>query len=116
MIETVLRQYLINTLGASVPVFLEKPPKPPGTFVLIEKTGSSMSNRIETAIMAIQSYATTMYQAAVLNQQIKQAMAAAPDHLAPVAAAHLDSDYNYTDTASKHYRYQAVFDVTHYEV
>jgi len=26
----------------------------------------------------------------------------------------LNSDYNYTDTTTKEYRYQAVFDITHY--
>ena len=31
-----------------------------------------------------------------------------------VTKVSLNSDYNYTDTTTKHYRYQAVFNVTHY--
>jgi hypothetical protein len=31
-----------------------------------------------------------------------------------VTRSALNSDYNFTDTASKGYRYQAVFDVIHY--
>ena len=34
--------------------------------------------------------------------------------LPEIGAVHLNSDYNFTDTAAKRYRYQAVFDVTYY--
>ena len=54
MIETVLRDYLITKLS-KVPVYAENPPKPPDTFVVIEKTGSSYSNLIETATLTVQS-------------------------------------------------------------
>ena len=31
-----------------------------------------------------------------------------------IASVRLNSDYNYTDTTTKQYRYQAVFDIVHY--
>ena len=31
-----------------------------------------------------------------------------------VSACRLNSDYNFTDTTTKHYRYQAVFDLVFY--
>ena len=65
-------------------------------------------------MMAVQSYAGSLLEAAQLNDQVKQAMDSLPE-LAGIGAARLNSDYNFTDTASKRYRYQAVYDVTHYE-
>ena len=65
-------------------------------------------------MMAVQSYAGNLLEAAQLNDQVKQAMDSLPE-LADIGAARLNSDYNFTDTASKRYRYQAVYDVTHYE-
>ena len=64
--------------------------------------------------MEVQSYAGSLLEAAQLNDQVKQAMDSLPE-LADIGAARLNSDYNFTDTASKRYRYQAVYDVTHYE-
>ena len=64
----------------------------------------------QTATLAIQSYGGTMYQAAVLNETVKQYMDAAVA-LPQVSSVKLNSDYNYTDTEAKRYRYQAVFDV-----
>ena len=108
MIEETVRKHLAGELD--VPVYMELPEKPPAAFVLVEKTGS---NHIESSMMAVQAYAGTMLEAAQLNEAVKQAM----DSLAllsEVCAARLNSDYNFTDTASKLYRYQAVYDITHY--
>lgn len=114
MIETVLINYLSGKID--VPVYMEKPARPPVSFVVIEKTGAAMSNQIETSLFAFQSHASTLFHAASLNETVKRAMLAAPGEVAEIASARLDSDYNFTDTASKQYRYQAVFSITHYEV
>ena len=81
---------------------------------MLEKTGESRENYINTAILAVQSYAPTLLHAAELNEQVKTAMFRAAQ-LPGVAAVHLNSDYNFTDASSKTYRYQAVFDVTYYD-
>ena len=106
MIEETVRKYLAGELD--VPVYMELPEKPPAAFVLVEKTGSERSNHIESSMMAVQAYAGTMLEAAQLNEAVKQAM----DSLALLSE--VNSDYNFTDTASKLYRYQAVYDITHY--
>ena len=36
------------------------------------------------------------------------------DTLEDICAVRLNTDYTFTDTASKRFRYQAVFDITHY--
>lgn len=113
MIESVIYNYLDSVL--EVPVYMEMPKNPPIQFVLFEKTGSSLNNCIGSATLAVQSHAESMYQAATLNEAVKSAMLNAIV-LAEIASVRLNSDYNYTDGTLKDYRYQAVFDLTHYEV
>jgi len=112
MIEKIVLDYLSDAL--SVPCLMEEPTGMTGEeLIVIEKTGSSCTNRIYTATLAIQSYAPSMYEAAALNEQVKEAMdniVALPD----IARCELNSDYNFTDTGMKRYRYQAVFQLTHY--
>ena len=115
MIEDVIKNFLESKL--TVPVLMEVPKSPTSQFVVIEKTGGGQENLISSAILTIQSYAPSLYKAAVLNEQVKHWMmdglegAITLDTIAHIA---LDGDYNYTDTTSKRYRYQAVFDITHY--
>lgn len=111
MIEQIIRDYLVTKL--SVPVYLELPAKKPKKYVVIEKTGSGLTNRIKRATFALQSYAETMYEAASLNEEVKDAMDGAAE-LNEIARSHLESDYNYTDQSTKQYRYQAVYDLIHY--
>lgn len=110
MIELIVLNHLTEALD--VPVSMEVPEKPTERFVVVEKVGSGMSDHINTAMLAIQSYAQTLYEAALLNEQVKQAMEAIIS-LDAISRCALNSDYNYTDTASKRYRYQAVFDLTY---
>lgn len=111
MIEKTVLDYLASAL--SVSCFMEMPEELPASFVVIEKVGSSVSNRIHKATFAIQSYAQSLYAAASLNEQVKEAMDMIIE-LDSISKCELNSDYNYTDTALKAYRYQAVFVITHY--
>ena len=108
MIEKIVFDYLSQMLG--VPVRTEKLGNVPEEYVLIEKTGSSVENHINSSTIAIQSYSDTLYNAALLNDQVKQAM----DHMAEstnIYKSSLNRDYNFTDTNTKQYRYQAVYDI-----
>ncbi|OOV85805.1 hypothetical protein BTA35_0216720, partial [Oceanospirillum linum] len=62
---------------------------------------------------AFQSYAPSMYEAAVLNEAVKETVEGMIE-LDEISKIKLNSDYNYTDTTTKEYRYQAVFDMNHY--
>ena len=112
MIETTVQDFLRDRLG--VPVTMEVPEGASGTFVVLEKTGSSRQNYIRRATLAVQSYAPTLLSAAQLDDRVIEAMLALPK-LDRVAACRLERDYNFTDTETKKYRYQAVFAVTYYE-
>ena len=111
MIEKRLLDYLSAALD--VPCHMEMPEKVSGQFVVIEKTGTYQLNKITQATFAVQSYAPTLYDAALLNEQVKAAMEDLVER-DDISKLQLNSDYNYTDTAMKRYRYQAVFVVTYY--
>ncbi len=122
MIEKIVLDYLstalTETIGSttvSIPVSMEVPEQPtPPLYVVIEKTGSSKINHVTIANIAIQSCATTLLEAATLNERVKAAMESIVS-LATVGGCHLDTDYNFTDPSTKTYRYQAVFRITYME-
>lgn len=121
MIETTIRTYLAGALPG-VPVFLEMPEVPsdsypawPDRFVLIEKVGGSKRDYIDTMSFAFQSYSlTSLYGAASLDKQVRQAVEGLVS-LDSIASVRLASNYNFTDTAAKRYRYQATYDFVCYE-
>lgn len=112
MIEKTIHDYLKSALN--VPTYMQRPESAPNKYVLIEKTGSSKENHISRATMAFQSCAPRLYDAAVLNEEVKTAVEQMPTELGRICSVQLNSDYNYTDTDSKQYRYQAVYVITHY--
>lgn len=110
MIEKIILDYLLEALN--VDVYLEKPDNPPERYVLIEKTSNSKENHIYTATFAVQSYAESLFFAAELNGVVINAM----DNLVKlkeIGSSKYNTDYNYTDTSKKIYRYQAIYDVTY---
>lgn len=115
MIEIIVRKFLESKL--SVPVLMEVPKDKVSQFVIIEKTGGTQVNHISSAILTIQSYAKTMQEAAELNEEVKKWMTDGIEGLITldeISSVNLNSDYNFTDEASKQYRYQALYEVTYY--
>ncbi len=111
MIEQTVRDYLEEQLG--IPVRMEEEAGLPKEYIVIEKTGSGQTNHIKRATLAVQSYSSSLYQAASVNEQVKEAMEKIIE-MDDISKCELNSDYNYTDTARKKYRYQAVFDIVHF--
>lgn len=95
-----------------VNVYAESP-KELTNYVLLEQTGSSRSNHITTTTIAIQSYGASLLDAMILNGEVEMAMKDFVQ-LNRVARVELETDYNFTDTETKQYRWQAVYDITHY--
>lgn len=111
MIEIAIKKYLDGRL--SVPSFLERIGKMPDSYVLFEKTGSAKRNHLLSSTFAFQSYAKSMHEAARLNEELKEIIESMIE-LGEISGVSLNSDYNFTDTTTKEYRYQAVFDIKHY--
>ncbi|MHC5375757.1 hypothetical protein ACYSNU_18525 [Enterococcus sp. LJL120] len=111
MIEITIKEFLDNHL--SVSAFLEKQGEMPESYVLFEKTGSGSKNHIPSSTFSFQSYGPTLYKAALLNYELKEVLKGLIS-LDEITSVRLNSDYNFTDTETKKYRYQAVFDIGHY--
>ena len=112
MIEEILHNYLGDSL--SVPVYLEVPKDYPSRYYVIERTGGAQVNHIKSATVAIKSYGESMYDAALMNEELKEVMLETIPAYGEIASVRLNSDYNFTDTTTKQYRYQAVFDIKYY--
>lgn len=120
MIEPVLINYLQSSLGDDVTVLMEIPEVPsesypewPEKLVVIEKVGGRKTNHIPSSSFAIQSYGKSLYKAALLDENVREAMEGFTS-LDDISSCRLASNYNHTDTEMKIYRYQSVFDITHY--
>lgn len=116
MIEVTVLNYLKSVL-TGVTVLMELPEVPsadyptfPEKLVVIELIGRSVTDRIQDASIALQSYGTSLYNAAALDEQVRAAMDAIPGST-DVAGAHLASNYNFTDPETKRYRYQSVYEL-----
>lgn len=113
MIELIVLNYLNDALD--VPVKMEIPADPVEKYVVLEKTGSTRTNTLNTATFAAQSYAGSLAEAAELNEEVKTAIDNMIE-LDAISACRLNSDYNFTDTTTKKYRYQCVYVITYLEV
>lgn len=114
MIEKTILDFLQGSLP-TVHCYMERPAeKPSGKYILIEKTGSGLENHLLQATMAVQSYAPTLYEAAQLNETVKAILLDAYTEDS-ISGVRLQTDYNYTDPATKQPRYQAVFVFYYFE-
>lgn len=110
-IEEFIVQYLGGVLD--VPVSGDVPSPLLDSFVTVEMTGGGEENKIRTARVAVQSWATSRDTAAQLNDLVittMEAMETQPE----ISQCLLETCYNYADITRKKPRYQAVFTVVHY--
>ena len=110
MIEKIVLDYLNGVLN--IPCYMEVPEKPTAPYVVIEKTSESETNKILSGTLVTQSYGTSLYNAAELDEEVKTAMESIVE-LDSVYRCRLAGSYNFTDTSTKRYRYQSVFDMTY---
>lgn len=111
VIEYVLLDFLLENL--TVPVYMEEPDEMTSKYVLIEKTGANVSDRINTATFALQSYGASLEDAIDLNEEVKAVMDDLFYYDQRICSCKLNSDYNFTDSETKRYRYQAVYTITY---
>lgn len=112
MIEKVILDYLNGEM--SVPCYMEFPEQDaPAEFIVVTKIGGSRTDWIYSSTFEFQCVSTSLEQAATLCETLKTVMDGAVA-LAEVCKARYAGDYNATFTASKSYRYKAVYEVIHY--
>ena len=112
MITKDLLDFLNKDTDLDAPAYVEVPTALTD-FVLLDQTGTSTANHITTTTIAVQSYGATLWDAMQLNEKVKAAMRRFA-RLDNVARVELETDYNFTNTETKQYRWQAVFQITHY--
>lgn len=101
------------------PVYLELPESVENPdfafepFLIVQKTGSDQNGHLMKSTVAVQSYGASLYDALHMNYQVIDKMLHITE-LNEVTRVEVNSDYEFTDEATKRPRYQAVFDLTHY--
>lgn len=111
--ETVIR-YLGEKLDTDH-VYAERPADPPEEYYIVELTSSGERDHIQTAMIAVQSISSmSMLRAAQMNREAIRTLRDIPEET-DISRCQLNSAYNYTDTETKQYRYQAVFDFVYME-
>ena len=111
-IEAFIIAHLMEELH--LPVYGDVPVRDkPDRYVTVERVGGSKEDTIHGAMIALQSYAPTRYEASELNDSVCEAMESiyGRDEICSIS---LNSTYNYPKTDEKQPRYQAVYDVKYY--
>lgn len=114
MIELTVFEWLKKNLPGTK-VFVEEPKGAGTKFVLVEKTGGTESVGLNSATLTVQAYGGTRYEAAELNEMVKEAMYKMAESNGITTKVELNSDYNFTDLNTKRYRFQSVYDITYYK-
>jgi len=112
MIELDIKKFIDDEFD--YPAFMERPEKAIDTFFVIEKISGSRDEQIDFARVAVQTYAPSMFLAASLCEQLNDAMLNYFIALPNITKVELNSSYNYTDTTTKKYRYQSIFEIYYY--
>lgn len=111
LIEAAVISHLSNILGTDN-VFAERPIDPPDEYYVVERTSSGEINHIQSAMIAVQSISgTSLLRAAEMSEAVRKAMPLIVQYYDDVCSCKMNSMYNFTDTSTKQYRYQAVYDV-----
>ena len=112
MIEKIVYDFLKSQ---EMNVYFEESDRPESVneYLVISKTSSGGGEFLRNSTIVIKSYSESLYLASMLNDRVKDLMKQIV-MFDEITKCILNSDYEYTDTAKKKYRYQAVFDIYHY--
>lgn len=114
LIEATVISHLATELKTT-DVYAERPVNPPDEYIIVEKTSSGETNHIQRATVAVQSISkTSLLNAAQTSKAVEKAMKKIIE-VTDVSRCKLNSAYNFTDTGTREYRYQAVFDLYYME-
>lgn len=114
LIEATVISHLSGELNTDH-VYAERPVELPDEYFIVEKTSSDETNHIQAATVVVQSISqSSLLRAAEMSKAVEKAMKKLIE-VSDVSRCKLNSAYNFTDTETREYRYQAVFDITYME-
>lgn len=108
MIEQTVKEYL-DTVLEDVKVFLEIPKQMPDKFILFQLIDRGIENRINEVTLEFRSYAPTKYEAALLDEKLRDAMESM--HEGTDISCHLGGGNDDPDTTLKKYRYRSYYNL-----
>lgn len=111
MIEITVIDYLKEVLN--IPVYAEIPTNRPQSFVVVNKIDGGETNQVNASTLSIYSYGKTLYDAAILNEDVKYAMKNIVK-LHIVSGCKIGGDSRSIDEENKLYRYESIFNLYHY--
>ena len=111
MIELELKKHLEDR--TKLDVYLMLPINKPKEFISFERIGGNYDNMLKSSTFTIQSWGESLFSVATLNERIKDYLNEFVEN-EKVSKVKINSDYNFTDTTTKKYRYQIVVEIWHY--
>lgn len=113
MIEESILNHLVGALS-HVPVYTETPENPPKEYIVFMVSGiREESINVYSAFLTVQSYSSSMYKTAQLNELVLDAMDGVTA-LNEITHCSLNASGIMNDLETKEYRYQSVFNITFY--
>jgi hypothetical protein len=112
-----IEEIVIAALGAAlpVPVSADVPKDRPESFVTVELTGGGKAGpSVDSATLAVQSWAQGRHGAAELSCEADAAMLDIPLGSSVVSKVARAGRYNFPDPDGKSARYQGVYDITYH--
>ena len=112
MIELDVKNFIEDNF--EYPAYMERPGNGTETYFVIEKVSGTRDEYIDFARITVQTYAPSLYQAATLCDRLNDAMLTDFLTLPNISNVEINSTYNYTDTTTKKYRDQTLFEIYYY--
>lgn len=107
MIEITVKEHLSRMIEG-VSVYMETPKDISGKFIVLQLIDREKTNLIDAATIEIRSYADSKYDAAVLDESVREAM---EDLNQSDITAKIGGGNDDTDTALKKYRYRCYYNL-----
>lgn len=108
LIEPIVLSYLQAKLD--VPVFMEIPAHPTDTFVTIQKIDAGERDHIFAVTLEIHSYAQSKFEAAELDDKVREAMENIVE-LDAISASKFGGGNDAPNTSTKMYRYRSYYNL-----
>ena len=114
MIEELIYEYLNDE--ASCKWYTMRPAEDtPTPYGLFEKTNSTKTDHVTYSTFAFQSYGSSLFEAAQISAELRALIEDLPELTSEVSKAQLSGEANFTNTADKQPRYQAVYQLVHFD-
>lgn len=107
-IEATVIAHLADAL--KVPVYADPPKTYPDRFITVERTGGGSEFGVDRPSIAVQSWATSRYEASALAREVDSAMGLI-ESIENVMSCERTGLYNFPDPDSQRQRYQGTYDL-----